>query len=69
MCRAAFYLGCDNGDKTPLADGWTKVTFSGDEAGGIGSIGSIMKSLEITQDEQGKTTLRNITVTGLTITK
>ena len=64
-----YYLGCANGDATPLADGWTKVEFSGDEAGGNGSIGSIMKSLDITMDEQGKTTLRNITVNGVTITK
>ena len=65
----AYYLGCANGDQQTLTDGWKKVTFSGDEAGGVGAIDSIMKSLDITMDEPGSTLLRNITVNGVTITK
>lgn len=43
--------------------------FSGVEAGGEGALGKVLSSLEIAMDEQGQTTLRNISVNGVTITK
>lgn len=63
------YLGCAHGTKTAIDADWTRVVFSGVEAGGEGALGKVLSSLEIAMDEQGQTTLRNISVNGVTITK
>jgi hypothetical protein len=65
-----FAFGCIHGDKEALADGWSKVTFTGDEVGvDPGAFGSTMTGIDIVLDEQGKTLLRNISVNGVVVTK
>ena len=64
------FLGCIHGEQTPLDNGWTKVTFSGDEVGvAVGTFGSTITGADVVMDEQGQTLLRNITVDGIAITK
>jgi hypothetical protein len=64
----SFDVGCIHGDKTPLGDGWTRVTFSGDEVGvEAGAFGSTMTGIDIVLDEQGQTLLRNISVNGVVV--
>src|SRR5215207_4309638 len=53
------YFGCTHGAKTDLGDGWTRVVFNGGEAGG-GAFGATIASIDLVQDEQGQTLLRNI---------
>jgi len=66
---ATYFIGCTYGDPTDLGDGWTRVTFSGDEIGGIGAFGSVMNGVDVVQDEEGATLLRNISVNGVVIDK
>lgn len=63
-----FAFGCIHGNKELLADGWTRVTFTGDELGvAAGAFGSTMTGVDIVLDEQGQTLLRNISVNGVVI--
>jgi hypothetical protein len=65
-----FAFGCVHGDKTPLADGWTRVEFTGDEVGvDAGAFGATMSGIDIVLDEQGQTLLRNISVNGVAVDK
>ena len=45
------------------------MTFSGDEIGGIGAFGSVLNGVDLVQDEEGATVLRNISVNGVVIDK
>jgi hypothetical protein len=64
-----YFIGCIYGKTTNLADGWQRVTFSGDEIGGVGAFDSVMKGIDIVQDEEGATLLRNISVNDVVINK
>jgi hypothetical protein len=62
------YFGCAHGAKTALGDGWTRVVFNGSEAGG-GAFGATIASIDVVQDEEGQTLLRNISVNGVEVNK
>jgi hypothetical protein len=64
-----YYLGCTYGEKTDAGNGWTKVTFNGDELGGIGAFDHTITRAGIVMDEQGQTLLRNISVDDIAITR
>jgi hypothetical protein len=64
-----YFIGCTYGDKDDLGGGWTRVTFSGDEIGGVGAFDSVIKGIDIVQDEEGQTLLRNISVNDVVIDK
>jgi hypothetical protein len=63
------FFGCTYGTHTPLSNGWTHVEFHGGEPG-AGSFGAIITDgVEVVQDEEGKTLLRNISVNGVAVDK
>ena len=66
---ATYFFGCSHGDAQALGDGWFRVTFSGDEVGGVGAFGSTITGVDVVMDEQGQTLLRNISVNGVAISK
>ena len=61
------FLGCIYGEKSNAGNGWTKVTFDGDEVGAAAAFGPAINGLDIVMDEQGQTLLRNIKVNGVEI--
>jgi hypothetical protein len=63
------FFGCSYGETEDLGDGWTRVTFSGDEIGGAGAFGSVITGVDVVMDEQGQTLLRNLSVNGMVINK
>jgi hypothetical protein len=63
------FLGCIHGEQTDAGDGWTKVTFTGDEVGAAGAFGLPITGADVVMDEQGQTLLRNISVNGTSISK
>ena len=66
---ATYFFGCIYGETEDLGDGWTRVTFSGDEIGGVGAFGSTIAGVDVVMDEQGQTLLRNLSVNGVVIDK
>lgn len=60
------FLGCSYGDRAAAGEGWTKVTFTGDE---LGTSGRAITGADVVMDEQGQTLLRNISVNGASISK
>lgn len=62
------YFGCAYGSKENLGNGWTRVTFTSDVVGGVG-FGHTISGVEIMRDEQGTSTLRNISVNGVVVDK
>ena len=63
------FLGCIYGENTPAGDGWTKVTFDGDELGAVGAFEGVINGADIVMDEEGQTLLRNISINGKPITR
>ena len=57
------FFGCTYGTHTPLSDGWTHVEFQGPFSAGK------INGVDLVQDEQGQTQLRNISVNGVTFDK
>jgi hypothetical protein len=67
---STYFFGCVHGDTTDLADGWKRVTFTGDEVGvPAGAFGSTISGVDVVMDEEGDTLLRNISVNGVSINK
>ena len=63
------FFGCTYGTHDDLGNGWTHVAFHGGEPG-AGSFGAIITDgVEVVQDEEGKTLLRNISVNGVAVDK
>ena len=62
------FFGCAHGVKSDAGDGWTRVVFNGGEAGG-GAFGATIAGIDLVQDEQGQTLLRNISVNGVVVNK
>jgi len=65
--QGLLYFGCTYGVHTNLGNGWTRVVFDGTEPGG-GAFG-VIKGVDVVQDEQGQTLLRNITVNNIAVDK
>ena len=63
------FLGCIYGDKEDLGNGWTRVTFDGNEPFVGNAFGSTVSGVEVVMDEEGQTLLRNISVNGVTVNK
>ncbi len=63
------FLGCIYGEKLDLGNGWTRVTFNGDELGAGDAFGKTITGADVVMDEQGQTLLRNITVNGVAVSR
>ncbi len=63
------FFGCVYGEHTDLGNGWTHVEFHGGEPG-AGQFGvTITGGVDVVQDEEGQTLLRNISVNGVSVDK
>jgi hypothetical protein len=62
------FFGCIYGTHTPTTDGWTRVEFSGSEPG-AGAFGATISGVDVVQDEEGQTLLRNISVNNIAVDK
>jgi len=63
------FLGCIYGEKTDAGNGWTRVTFNGDELSAAGAFGGKITGADVVMDEQGQALLRNITVNGMAVSR
>jgi hypothetical protein len=63
------FFGCAYGTHTNLDNGWTHVEFSGNEPGAGAFGATITDGVQVVQDEQGETLLRNISVNGVAVDK
>src|SRR5262249_41346170 len=65
--KTNLFFGCAWGTHSDAGDGWTHVEFNGTEpgAGAFGKIGGV----DLVQDENGKTQLRNISVNNVVVDK
>jgi hypothetical protein len=66
--NSTLFFGCTYGTHTDLGNGWTHVEFNGSEPG-AGAFGATMTGVDVVQDEQGQTQLRNISVNGVSVDK
>lgn len=62
------FFGCIYGTHTDLGNGWTHVEFQGGEPG-AGNFGATITGVDVVQDEQGQTLLKNIKVNGVVVDK
>jgi hypothetical protein len=65
---STLFYGCTYGTHTDLGNGWTHVEFKGTEPN-VPALGATITGVEVVQDEQGKTLLRNISVNGVSVDK
>jgi hypothetical protein len=63
------FFGCAYGTHTDLGNGWTRVEFAGGEPGAGAFNVTITDGVEVVQDEQGSSLLRNISVNGIAVDK